>query len=83
MLRIGICDDDPHMLNYLSALCKKILSGAAVAGDRSGVKLLSSRGIIRELMRSWLPIIPNIGMWLNIKRHRIIIIKNQYNGRKN
>ena len=44
MLRIGICDDDLHMLNYLSALCKKILPGAAVAGYQNGAELLSSNG---------------------------------------
>lgn len=44
MLRVGICDDDPHMLNYLSALCTKILPGAAVAAYQSGSELLSSTG---------------------------------------
>jgi len=44
MLRIGICDDDPHMLDYLSALCRKILPGAAIAEYRSGGEFLSSAG---------------------------------------
>lgn len=44
MLRIGICDDDPHMLGYLSALCKKILPKAAITEYQSGVQLLSSNG---------------------------------------
>lgn len=42
MLRIGICDDDPHMRNYLSALCTKILPEAVVTEYRSGMALLSS-----------------------------------------
>lgn len=44
MLRIAICDDDPHMLASLSALCKKILPGAAVSEYKSGMELLSGSG---------------------------------------
>ncbi|WP_125142316.1 LytR/AlgR family response regulator transcription factor [Clostridium transplantifaecale] len=44
MLRIGICDDDPHMLNYLSALCTKILPEAVITEYRSGMEILSSAG---------------------------------------
>ena len=44
MLRIAICDDDPHMLSRLSALCKKILPEAEVTEYISGVDLLSGNG---------------------------------------
>ena len=44
MLRIGICDDDPHMLNYLSALCTKVLPEAVVTEYRGGMEFLSSTG---------------------------------------
>lgn len=41
MMRIGICDDDPHMRAYLSALCAKILPEAAALEYQSGEDLLS------------------------------------------
>lgn len=44
MLRIAICDDDPHMLSSLAALCKKILPEAEVTEYKSGVELLSGNG---------------------------------------
>lgn len=44
MLRIGICDDDPHMLNYLSALCTKILPEAVITEYGNGMEILSSAG---------------------------------------
>lgn len=31
MLRMGICDDEPNILNYLSALCTKILPEVVIA----------------------------------------------------
>ena len=44
MQRIAICDDDPHMLSSLAALCKKILPEAEVTEYKSGVELLSGNG---------------------------------------
>lgn len=44
MLRIGICDDDPRMLTYLSALCTKILPESKISQYNSGVELLNGGG---------------------------------------
>lgn len=40
MLQIGICDDDKHMLNYLSDLCARILPDSRIHVYTSGPKLL-------------------------------------------
>lgn len=40
MLQIGICDDDIHMLDYLSALCARILPDSRICACESAGQLL-------------------------------------------
>ena len=42
MLQLGICDDDKHMLTYLTKLCSGILPEAGIEAFHNGMDLLSS-----------------------------------------
>lgn len=42
MLQIGICDDDVHMLTYLSNLCSRLLPESRCSEYKSGRDLLNS-----------------------------------------
>ena len=42
MLQLGICDDDKHMLTYLTKLCSGILPEAGIEAFHNGMDLLNS-----------------------------------------
>lgn len=43
MIKIGICDDDVHMLSYLSDLCSDILPESMIENYKNGCDLLKSK----------------------------------------